>query len=383
MATHAMHIAGRRFTVALLLSIAVHALFSAAPLLRSDAPAAASAISINPQLNAQLNTQLVPLKPTAPTRTPTLQPAPQASIASTPINTNNPNTADHKPATTTAQTDTTGTLNPPLENIAQTAATELVSTAAATVSTPIQTSQTSSISQTSASSTPSPSTPPTTEFQFPRHIRIDYRMSMGVLTVGHTVQTWSSNGERYQVQSRSESSGLVELFKPHRFNYRSSGLVAGRRLQPEYFIADEQRGSRNSGSHIQFNWTASQIHISQPNTSHTINTLPLPADSQDLISLIYQLALQPPTIGRLQQPYTLGRKIDVAHFDVRPPEVVHTPLGALQAIPVVQLRTPNTESIAIWLATEYHYLPIRIHFYNREGDLAGEQLVTSLQVSTP
>jgi len=378
-----MHIAGRRFTVALLLSIAVHALFSAAPLLRSDAPAAASAISINPQLNAQLNTQLVPLKPTAPTRTPTLQPAPQASIASTPINTNNPNTADHKPATTTAQTDTTGTLNPPLENIAQTAATELVSTAAATVSTPIQTSQTSSISQTSASSTPSPSTPPTTEFQFPRHIRIDYRMSMGVLTVGHTVQTWSSNGERYQVQSRSESSGLVELFKPHRFNYRSSGLVAGRRLQPEYFIADEQRGSRNSGSHIQFNWTAGQIHISQPNTSNAINTLPLPADSQDLISLIYQLALQPPTIGRLQQPYTLGRKIDVAHFDVRPPEVVHTPLGALQAIPVVQLRTPNTESIAIWLATEYHYLPIRIHFYNREGDLAGEQLVTSLQVSTP
>jgi len=378
-----MHIAGRRFTVALLLSIAVHALFSAAPLLRSDARDAASAISINPQLNAQLNTQLVPLKPTAPTRTPTLQPAPQASVASAPIDTNNPAATDNKPANTTAQTDTTGTLNPPLENNAQTAATESVSTAVATVSTPIQTSQTPSISQTSSSSTSSPSTPPTTEFQFPRHIRIDYRMSMGVLTVGHTVQTWSSDGERYQVQSRSESSGLVELFKPHRFNYRSSGLVAGRRLQPEYFIADEQRGSRNSGSHIQFNWTASQIHISQPNTSHTINTLPLPPDSQDLISLIYQLALQPPTIGRLQQPYTLGRKIDVAHFDVRPPEVVHTPLGALHAIPVVQLRTPNTESIAIWLATEYHHLPIRIHFYNREGNLAGEQLVTSLQVSTP
>ena len=64
-----------------------------------------------------------------------------------------------------------------------------------------------------------------------------------------------------------------------------------------------------------------------------------------------------------------------------PAETIDTPLGRLRAVPVIQVRENGRESLAVWLATEYRNLPIRIRFFNRDGELSGEQLVNAIQVS--
>jgi len=45
------------------------------------------------------------------------------------------------------------------------------------------------------------------------------------------------------------------------------------------------------------------------------------------------------------------------------------------------VREPGSESLAVWLATDYRNLPVRIRFYNRDGEAAGEQLVSEIRVS--
>lgn len=215
---------------------------------------------------------------------------------------------------------------------------------------------------------------------FPRKGRITYLLTMGPdqTPVGRTVQTWEFEGEQYTLGSQSESTGLVELFRPTRYYYLSRGTVSDRGLRPERFVASVKRGSRSEESLAAFNWNEGQVRLGRMPQQETVA---LPAGSQDIISFMYQLALVPPAPGRITMPFTRGQQLEIASFEVMPAETIDTPLGRLRAVPIVQVRETGHESLAVWLATEYRNLPIRIRFYNRDGELSGEQLVNAIQVS--
>jgi hypothetical protein len=215
---------------------------------------------------------------------------------------------------------------------------------------------------------------------FPRKGRITYLLTMGPdhTPVGRTVQTWEFDGTQYTLGSQSESTGLIEMLRPHRYHYLSKGTVSDQGLRPERFLASVKRGSRSEESLAVFNWEQGEVRLGRLPQQTTVT---LPAGSQDIISFMYQLALVPPAPGRITMPFTRGRQLETTSFDVLPAESIDTPLGRLRAVPVVQTREDGHESLAVWLATEYRNLPIRIRFFNRDGELSGEQLVNAIQVS--
>jgi hypothetical protein len=215
---------------------------------------------------------------------------------------------------------------------------------------------------------------------FPRKGQISYLLTMGPdqTPVGRTVQTWEFEGTEYRLGSQSESTGLIEMFRPHRYHYLSQGTLSEQGLRPERFLASVKRGSRSEESIAVFDWTGQRVRLGRLPQQTTVE---LPAGSQDLVSFMYQLALAPPAPGRISMPFTRGSRLDIASFDVLTPEMIDTPLGRLRAIPVIQVREPGRESLAVWLATDYRNLPVRIRFYNRDGEASGEQLVSEIKVS--
>lgn len=215
---------------------------------------------------------------------------------------------------------------------------------------------------------------------FPRKGRMTYLLTMGPdqTPVGRTVQTWEFDGTQYTLGSQSESTGLIEMFRPHRYHYLSKGTVSDQGLRPERFLASVKRGSRSEESLAVFNWEQGEVRLGRIPQQTSVT---LPAGSQDLISFMYQLALLPPAPGRITLPFTRGRQLETTSFDVLPAETIDTPLGRLRAVPVIQVRENGRESLAVWLATEYRNLPIRIRFFNRDGEPSGEQLVNAIQVS--
>lgn len=223
-----------------------------------------------------------------------------------------------------------------------------------------------------------PEAPPLPDF--PRKGRITYLLTMGPehTPVGRTVQTWEFDGTQYTLGSQSESIGLIEMFRPHRYHYLSKGTVSDQGLRPERFVASVKRGNRSEESLAVFNWEQGQVRLGRLPQQTTVA---LPAGSQDIISFMYQLALVPPAPGRITMPFTRGRQLETTSFDVLPAESIDTPLGRLRAVPVIQVHETGHESLAVWLATEYRNLPIRIRFFNRDGELSGEQLVNAIQVS--
>jgi hypothetical protein len=214
----------------------------------------------------------------------------------------------------------------------------------------------------------------------PRRGRITYTLFYGSerTYVGKVVQTWEVNDDGYLLASEAETGGIIELFRPQRLRHLSRGRITREGMRPESFLMSRVRRGKNETAEARFDWDTGSLrygHIRDP------KSVPLPAGTQDFMSFIYQYALHPPAPGRYRVPITTGTRFDTFEVEVAAEEYIETPLGTLRALPVRQLPRPGAESIQIWLAAEYRYLPVRIRHYDRQGAPTGEQLVNEIRIS--
>lgn len=214
--------------------------------------------------------------------------------------------------------------------------------------------------------------------RLPRKGQIVYDLYLGndKFNVGRTQQSWEINGDSYRLVSVSETMGLAALFSRQRLAYESNGRLTASGLKPDRFTNERVRGSNTEKAAADFNWSAATAAIGDPPRS-----VALPADAQDLVSFMYQLGLAPLTPGRMAIPVTNGWKLERYELEIGIEEQLQTPFGVLRAVPVKQVRRPDQESIELWLAPAYRWLPVRIRFFNREGAPAGEQVVSEIRVS--
>lgn len=214
----------------------------------------------------------------------------------------------------------------------------------------------------------------------PKKGRITYTLFLGSdkFSVGQTIQSWEIEAGTYKLGSVSETTGIADLFASQHLNYLSEGKIMAGGLRPETFLMSRKRRGEIEAAKATFDWDMGQITQGRAPLQRTDQ---LPAGSQDMMSFIYQLSLWPPLPGRLRLPITNGASLEIHELEVLPEETIETALGTLKSLPIRQLRRPGEESIEIWLATEYRYLPVRLRFINRDGEQSGEQLVSEIRVS--
>jgi hypothetical protein len=215
---------------------------------------------------------------------------------------------------------------------------------------------------------------------FPRTGRIAFTLVYGRdhFPVGRTVQSWKIDGTRYQLASRSETTGIVDVFRSQHRTYLSRGELTPEGLRPETFLASRDRGRGLEEARAQFDWPRGSVRLGAATSQREQS---LPRGSQDIVSFVYQLALDPPPPGRTRVSVTNGSRLENYELEVLPEEKIETPLGVLRALPIRQVRTKGAESVELWLATEYRHLPVRIRFYGRDGEPTGEQIVTEIRLS--
>jgi hypothetical protein len=214
--------------------------------------------------------------------------------------------------------------------------------------------------------------------RLPHKGEIAYALYLGNdrFNVGRTLQTWEISGDRYRLASISETTGLAAVFSRQRMAYESQGKLTPAGLRPDHFTTERVRSGKSEKAAAEFNWSGGSAAIGNPP-----RTMALPADAQDIVSFMYQLGLAPLTPGRIELPITNGWKLERYELEIGIEEMLDTPFGALRAVPVKQVRRAGQETIELWLAPAYRWLPVRIRFFNREGEPSGEQLVTEIRVS--
>jgi hypothetical protein len=232
---------------------------------------------------------------------------------------------------------------------------------------------------TAVASIKSPAQPaPVLARRLPRKGEIAYAVYLGnnKFNVGRTLQTWEIKDDKYRLASVSETTGIADLFSRQRLVYESSGKLTPSGLQPEHFTTQRLRSGRTEDAMVDFDWGAMSAAIGNPQREVT-----LPAAAQDIVSFMYQLGLMALAPGRIELPITNGWKLERYELDIGKEEQLETPFGTLRVVSVKQAREPGQESIELWLAPDYRWLPVRIRFFNREGEPSGEQLVSEIRVS--
>jgi hypothetical protein len=229
-------------------------------------------------------------------------------------------------------------------------------------------------------SPPAAVTPPAQVRSLPRKGRITYALYLGMdnFSVGKATQSWEVEADTYLLASEAETTGIVDFFRPQRLRSLSQGKLTPQGLQPEKFLTSRTRRGQTEAAQAHFDWNSGNLTFGNIRTPRSAA---LPAGSQDLISFIYQMSLMPPQPGRFRVPVTNGSRFETYDVEVSGQEDIATPLGMLRAVPVKQVRRAGAESIEIWLAAEYRYLPVKIRFLDREGNPAGEQIVNEIHIS--
>jgi len=210
----------------------------------------------------------------------------------------------------------------------------------------------------------------------PQSGSISYVLFLGEqrLSIGRTVQTWEIGTQTYRLSSNSETTGLAGFLRPYQLGYVSEGRVDASGLRPESFSV--RRGSDGAPRYaVRFDWAAQELTLGPISAPRKVA---LPLGTLDLLSFIFQLARAPLAPGRLQLNITTGNKLENYTLIVGAEENIEVPLGTMRTVPVRQVRSPGQESIEIWLAPERQYLPVRIRFLDRNGEMSGEQVAADI-----
>jgi hypothetical protein len=76
---------------------------------------------------------------------------------------------------------------------------------------------------------------------------------------------------------------------------------------------------------------------------------------------------------------TSGHKLESYVLDITAEESIELPLGTMRAVPVRQVRAPGEERLELWLAADPPRLPVRLRFFDRDGNLTVEQIATRIE----
>lgn len=219
---------------------------------------------------------------------------------------------------------------------------------------------------------------PAPQHPLPKHAQLDFFVYQGSnrsFMIGEVHHTLEISEGRYTLKSVTKTTGLAGLVKSYLLTQSSRGMAGINGLQPEIYEEEKTTSGSTQKINASFDWTAQSAHFSSGAEAE------LPADAQDILSMLYQLSqlslrteIVPLTIGN-------GKKLEKYELEVGRQEDIETPLGKLRALHLRKLYTRGQEGFEIWLGLEYRLLPVKFRHIDRSGEVDGEALVSSIRVA--
>lgn len=209
----------------------------------------------------------------------------------------------------------------------------------------------------------------------PASISASYDVYQNGLPVAVVQEVFEKNGAKYRIVSESTPAGLLALFVRTRIRIHSSGAVTPAGLRPEQFDYGRLDDASKNVS-AAFDWQAGQLHLTFDDRNETIA---LPPDTQDRVSLMYQFMFLPAEkFDDLAFHMTNGKKIEPYRYHLAGTELIDTPLGKLNTLHLVKQREPGDNAVEVWVARDRNFFPVRLLILENDGSRF-EQVITRLE----
>jgi hypothetical protein len=161
----------------------------------------------------------------------------------------------------------------------------------------------------------------------------------------------------YVYRSVTDPVGMVRVFYG-RPEETSEFCVRGGKVVPKRFSFVRSKSSADNFT-LEFDVAAGEVRGGQPPVRE------LPPDAQDRFGLqqavrLWVLAnLDKPEPGTVDVPMVEDDRIKVYRFAITGRETVEIPAGRFETVLVQRVDDPK-KTLKFWLATEMHYLPVRV-----------------------
>jgi hypothetical protein len=211
----------------------------------------------------------------------------------------------------------------------------------------------------------------------PKHAQLTFIAYKGTsFQVGEARHRLEINDDhRYTLQVGMNTTGIASIFKTFELSQQSSGTVSATGLRPQEFTENKLTSKGKQALSAQFDWQARQLSFSNGTQSA------LPEQAQDILSFLYQFSQLPLDQATLAMHVSNGKKLENYQLAVGEEEEIQTRLGKLRALALRKIHAPGEEGLEIWLGLEYRLLPVQIRQIDRNGEIAGQMVISEIRVS--
>jgi len=211
----------------------------------------------------------------------------------------------------------------------------------------------------------------------PTHIQIKYRVSMGSMKIGEGLDTFEHDGKTYSVVSESKTAGLAAMLYQLNIRREAKGRITSEGLKPRTFVESRNDKVKRSAT---FDWEKNQVELAEGDENK--HTVPLPPSTWDATSFAWNFAFVPAGDKELNINLTDGRRVTSYRYAIVGRETLNTVIGDIPTLHVKKvLEGDDKRAFDVWLATERHYLPVRIRYTEKDGT-AFDSLVEAIDTSS-
>lgn len=204
----------------------------------------------------------------------------------------------------------------------------------------------------------------------PERVTLNYELKRNGTVHVDVSETLEHNGRTYAITSEGRGRGILALFGI--LKRTSRGHITPQGLRP-----DEFRDQRPGGWAVsaKFDWDTRSVTQEKNGKSETLK---MPADARDPLSLAYSFAFVPPKGKEYDVTRADGRGLTPFRFTVVGTEMLATPAGEMQTLHIAKLRDgPEDKATDIWFAAERDFLPVRVLIVDPDGTRS-DQIVTRI-----
>lgn len=165
----------------------------------------------------------------------------------------------------------------------------------------------------------------------------------------------------YQLSSLAEPKGLAALVASDLMQ-KSEGQVSAHGLAPGSFIYQYGK-NENKAQKAFFDWQNKSLVLENKGQKQTV---PLEDGAQDILSFMYQFMFVPP-LEQFNLAITTGKRLKTYSYTFDGEEQVSTGAGKFLTLHISQQGAKGEEKNELWLAPDYHYLPVKILKTDKDG----------------
>jgi hypothetical protein len=218
---------------------------------------------------------------------------------------------------------------------------------------------------------------PETAPPLPKHAQLTFYVYQGLkhFQIGIINHQLDISSNEYTLKAVARTVGLARIFKDYLVTQTSRGKVGKQGLQPDTFEEEKINDDDKQNIKATFDWASQKLRFSQGGETA------LPAGTQDILGIFYQLSQLPMDGGVIPLAVSNGKKLEKYELEIGPEEEITTPMGQLRALHLRKRYAKGESGLEIWLGLDYRLFPVKYLLIKPSGEAAGEIVVSDIRVS--